>query len=146
MKIYNRDNASILTLGRGSLGETLEFLADRGGKDDTDKTQRKEAYAKLMQGPLGTELEEEFRNMRSKLTGVSDSSEKRRIEAEFEERLIKKARAANIELPGMKKSKSLPKLLSEISEGIDQFKKTMQAVAKITNDKGELIIKLPPAN
>jgi hypothetical protein len=140
---YNRDKGSLLALGKTSLSETLQGLADSGGKTAEDKAERRKAYAKLMQGSLGTELEDDFRNMRSSLTGVTDAAKRRDTESKFMERVFQKARAANIEVPGMPKAKSLPKILGEISEGIDQFKKTMQAVSKITNNNGVLEINLP---
>ena len=140
---YDKDTASLLDLGKTTLKETLDSLAVRGGKDDTDRRQRREAYSKLMEGSLGADLEVEFRNMRSRLTGVTDQNERRRVESQFMEKVFKKARDAKVELPGQEKAKSLPKILSEISEGIDQFKKTMQSVAKITNNNGTLEIKLP---
>lgn len=145
-KLYEEENASLLSLGRGTLSETLEELAQRGGKDASDKAKRSKAYAKIMQGPLGTELESEFRNMRSRLTGVTDQAEKQRVEAEFRDKIIKKAAANNIELPGMKKSKNLNQVLTSISEGIDSFKQAMQSIASLKNENGELVIKLPPAN
>ena len=142
---YARNNRSLLSAGRETLSETLMELANRGGKTDKERQQRREAYSKLMKGKMGAELEFEFQQMRSSLAGIDDPTEKRKAESKMFEKIFKVARQSNVALPGMQQSKSLNSVLTSISEGIDEFKKAMQAVATITNNQGTLEIKLPAA-
>lgn len=153
LEYYREKNTSLLSK-TGTLSEALQDLAERqieaseltGDKKAEALKERKGAYAKLMQGLRGAGLESEFREARSSLQGISDPQQRRQAELKLMEKIIEKARSAGIEgVPGAEKSKSLPEVLREISEGITEFKKAMQSVASIKNKDGELVLKLPAA-
>ena len=137
----------------GTLSEALQDLAERqidakGLSGDERKKaleDRRAAYSKLMRGSTGALLETEFASARSEVSRIRDPEKRRQKELELMEKIIEKARSLGIEnIPGAEKAKSLPDVLSEIAGGITEFKKAMQAVARVTNDGGVLKIQMPP--